>query len=248
MIRNTPFFSVIIAVYNNARGLERSIGSMLQQEFSDHELIVIDGGSTDGTQEIIKKYENHIAYSVSEKDSGIYNAWNKGIRQVRGEWICFLGCDDILYPDTLRNYHQFIKTNDRVKFVSAKIDLARDQNVFRTVGLPWAWPRFLNFMTIAHVGSMHHRSLFEKYGLFDETYKMAGDYEFLLRPRGDLEAGYMPLKTARMEYGGVSNSSMKIFKEVFRAKTQTGGKSLWRAILEDWLIKFKFQIRVMLGK
>lgn len=243
-----PFFSIITAVYNNAQGLERTIGSVLQQEFPDYELIVIDGGSTDATTEILKKYHDKFSYSVSEKDSGIYHAWNKGLKQAKGTWICFLGGDDIFYPDTLKNYHQFIQLHSQLRFVSSRVDLSRDHTVFRTIGLPWSWPRFLTYMTIAHVGSMHHKSLFEQYGYYDESYKMAGDYELLLRARGDLRAGFMPVSTAQMEYGGVSNSSMRIFKEVFRAKMHTGGRSLWRAVLEDWMVKFKFQVRRILGK
>ena len=93
----SPRISIITVVYNGASTLEQTILSVLKQTYSRIEYIIIDGGSKDGTVDIIKKYQDRIAYWVSEPDEGIYDAMNKGIRHASGDWIYFLGADDILY-------------------------------------------------------------------------------------------------------------------------------------------------------
>jgi glycosyltransferase involved in cell wall biosynthesis len=86
--------SVLIAVYNGAATLEKAIASFVEQTYANKELIIIDGGSTDGTQAILEKYSAEIAYWVSEKDRGIYHAWNKAVARATGEWIFFFVCYD----------------------------------------------------------------------------------------------------------------------------------------------------------
>ena len=97
-----PFISVVIAVFNGERYLEQTIQSIVEQTYDDKELIIIDGGSTDKTVEIIKKYESKIAYWVSEKDKGIADAFNKGVKAARGDYINFQGDGDGFFePDSL---------------------------------------------------------------------------------------------------------------------------------------------------
>ena len=90
-----PVFSIITVTYNAERWLERTILSVLSQSYPNIEYIIIDGGSTDGTVDIIKKYEERIAYWVSEPDKGIYDAMNKGIQKATGEWINFMNAGDV---------------------------------------------------------------------------------------------------------------------------------------------------------
>ena len=82
--------SIITVNFNDAEGLERTIKSVISQTFHDYEFIIIDGGSTDGSVDVIKKYEDHIDYWISEKDGGIYQGMNKGLRQASGEYLNFL--------------------------------------------------------------------------------------------------------------------------------------------------------------
>ncbi|RVU00929.1 glycosyltransferase [Mucilaginibacter limnophilus] len=93
---NMPLITVIIVVYNAANSLEETILSVINQTYANTELCIIDGGSTDGTLDIIKKYDSRITYWVSEADKGIYDAMNKGITVAKGDWIYFLGSGDIL--------------------------------------------------------------------------------------------------------------------------------------------------------
>jgi glycosyltransferase involved in cell wall biosynthesis len=95
--------SIITINYNNRDGLEKTIRSVIDQRFTDFEFIVIDGGSTDGSVDNIRKYENKINYWCSEKDAGIYNAQNKGIKKAKGEYCLFLNSGDFLYNEDVLN-------------------------------------------------------------------------------------------------------------------------------------------------
>ena len=97
-----PLISIIVSVRNAAVTLERCLESILGQTYSARELIVIDGGSTDGSVEILEQRSRSISYRISEADRGIYHAWNKGLARAKGDWVCFLGADDYLWePRTL---------------------------------------------------------------------------------------------------------------------------------------------------
>ena len=98
-------------------------------------------------------------------------------------------------------------------------------------------------MNVAHVGSLHHRLLFERYGLFDESYKICGDYEFLLRPGSNLHAAYLDEITVNMSVGGISSASFQVFKEAERAKTATGGRSILLSYVEKYWAIAKWKLR-----
>jgi hypothetical protein len=115
--------------------------------------------------------------------------------------------------------------------------------VIRTVGQQWNWKYFKKYMTVAHVGSLHSHILFEKYGLYDATYKICGDYELLLRPRENLQAGFMNITTADMSVGGISNSNSFVFDEVARIKIRHGLKTKFGANLDLIYSKFKYFVR-----
>lgn len=107
--------SVITINYNNAEGLAKTMDSVFRQRFSDFEYIVIDGGSTDGSKDLIVNNQDKIAYWCSEKDSGIYNAMNKGIREASGEYLLFLNSGDFLHDfAVLEDIHPFLSGEDIV--------------------------------------------------------------------------------------------------------------------------------------
>lgn len=203
-----PLFSIIMASFNAEKTIERSIGCITRQLFRNFELLVIDGGSTDCSPEIINRNKDCIAYWVSEPDNGIYDAWNKGLQEAKGEWILFIGTDDYLRPDALLHYNSFLQKQDLtgVLYVSSKVQIVSSEGVKKRVfGWPWQWRVFRFKPLVAHPGSLHHRSLFEKYGVYNTAYKIAGDYELLLRPKERLNAGFLDAITVDMTEGGVSN-------------------------------------------
>ena len=108
---NNPLVSIITVVYNGEKHIEQTINSVLNQTYSNIEYIIIDGDSTDNTLNIIKKYEDKIAHFISEKDSGIYNAMNKGLALTKGEIISILNADDYYFENTLQQVVDIFSTS-----------------------------------------------------------------------------------------------------------------------------------------
>jgi glycosyltransferase involved in cell wall biosynthesis len=241
-----PMFSVVTCVANGAATIENTIKSVLGQTHRDFEYLVFDAKSSDGTAEILARYDDRIDYWCSEPDSGIYDAWNKAVRRARGTWIGFVGCDDQYYADALQKYAQLISRNDneRLQYVSSRVDFMLDGTLLQTIGRAWNWPEFSRYMTVAHVGSLHHRSLFAEYGEFDSRYRICGDYEMLLRPKNRLRTAYLPESTAMANYGGVSNLlAGPALREARRAKSTSGGRPVWRCEVEYLSARVKALVR-----
>jgi glycosyltransferase involved in cell wall biosynthesis len=240
-----PLITVITAVVNGAQTLEQSILSVINQSYDNLEYIIIDGASGDGTLDIIRRYEQAIDYWVSEPDEGIYDAWNKGIRLARGDWVAFLGADDNYLPGAINAYAKTIAgSRDRgLEYISSRVNLTQGTQVIRTVGDRWKWKSLRRYMNVAHVGSLHSRALFERYGLFDTSYKIGGDYEFLLRPKSGLRAAFMNSITVNMGIAGASNSNLLGFREKERAKVTTGGRSVLSSHLERMVAVGKWKLR-----
>ena len=210
-----PKLSIITINLNNAEGLERTICSVITQTYSDLEYIVIDGGSTDSSVDVIKKYANKLSYWVSEPDAGIYNAMNKGIRKAGGEYCQFLNSGDWLVapdvtermakdmPDCAICYGNMITIQNGEKrvhkgFEGKPITLV---NLFRS--------------TINHSPAYIRRDLFGKYGLYDETLKIASDWKFFLIAVGlnsELVA-YHDVNVAIFDMNGISNLNPDLCKK-----------------------------------
>ncbi|CAG4995340.1 PGL/p-HBAD biosynthesis glycosyltransferase [Dyadobacter sp. CECT 9275] len=244
-------FSIIIATFNADKVLDRALKSILEAKVPDTEIIIIDGGSKDQTINIIKKYASDISYWITEKDNGIYDAWNKGVKAATKNWIMFLGADDILLPDALIKYSAFLKEHNKdnkLQFVSSRMQLTDvSGKVLRTHGWPWQWPDCLKTTTIAHPGSLHSKALFETYGYFDISYKSAGDFEFLIRPKEKMVSAFMNEVTVIMQEGGISDSPVGIFEHC-KAAIITGGYSPLSAYFYTYLTYFKFRTKKLLRK
>jgi len=236
---NEPLVTVILAVFNGEKYVADAISSVANQTYPNIELIVIDGSSQDSTVDILRAHAEHIAYWVSEPDSGIYDAWNKGLAVANGEWIAFLGCDDLYYPTAIKDYVEYIALhkNEDLDFVSSRIELvSSDLQPIKVVGERWTWEVFRKNMSVAHPGALHSRKFFTKYGMFDSRYRMAGDYEVLLRAREGLAAGFLNTVTVMMRVGGAS-TDLAVFKENYQAKTVSGGRNRLVCYIEE-LIKW----------
>lgn len=238
-----PKIAVITAVYNAADTLEATIKSVLSQTThrQNYEFWIIDGLSTDGSQDIIKLYEEHIDGHIIEKDLGIYDAWNKGIQNTKAEWICFLGADDALYHNSIEVLLKYLEQNSySFDYISSKSQLTdMSGNNIETFGSKWEWSRFFIYMNVAHVASLHNRSLFNTYGLFSTFYKTAGDYEFLLRVGSNLKAGFLDEITAKVRIGGASHKLVAL-KEQFKIDRYVKNRSTPSsvAILVTSVIKY----------
>jgi glycosyltransferase involved in cell wall biosynthesis len=237
-----PLVTVVTAVFNGQAYLAGCLESVLRQDYPNIEHIVLDGGSSDGTVDVLRQYDDRIAYWKSEPDKGVYDAWNKALVEARGEWICFLGVDDELLPGALSAYMALAANNPQAEYLSSQVSWAHPSGYERTSGKPWAWPEFSRWMCVAHVGSMHRRTLYDRLGAYDTSYPSAADYELLLRARGQLNAAYMPITTVMMRAGGVSDDSSALV-EAKRAKIAAGGRNKALAELDFRIARAKFVLR-----
>ena len=238
-----PKYSIIIATYNSALTLNDSIESVLNQTEKDLELIIIDGNSNDSTIQIISEYSSQISFWASDDDRGVYDAWNKGLEQAEGDWIIFLGSDDVLLPEALSSISACIDSNEELDFISAKKTLVDENlNYIKVVGKPWNWSVFRRYMCIAHPGAAHHKSLFKLYGSFDLDFKNVADYEFLLRPGKNLRAGYLNKSLVLMRTGGMSYSFTSIW-QTMKVKGHHKTRDYATIILEMIFASFKLCIK-----
>jgi len=199
--------TIIISVLNGGNTIENCIKSIIEQDFLNWELIVIDGGSIDNTLEILNSYQDYISYMISEKDNGIYDAWNKAILQSSSEWITFIGSDDIMMPQGLTKMMSLVNfpTNN---FITSKIILVDNLgNEISVVGEKWNIKNLKNGLSIGHCGSLHHKSLFYNNN-FNIQYQIAGDFEFLSRISKHIKATFLNEVTIKMFYGGLSRRSI----------------------------------------
>ncbi len=240
-MKNSPLITIIVAVLNNAKLIERCLKSIATQTHSQKELIVMDGGSTDGTLEIINANRNKIICWESKPDQGIYNAWNKAIKNSNGEWICFLGSDDYFWNENvLTDLSPYLKKakDYGIRVVYGQMArVNRNGQIVKLMGKPWKKIRWLmpHGMPLPPPGLMHHRSLFEDHGLFDENFKIAGDYELLLRELKNGTALFAnDLRTVGCEEGGIADvKNLAAHKEVLLARRKNGFHSLswvWTAV------------------
>jgi glycosyltransferase involved in cell wall biosynthesis len=239
---SVPRVSIVTAVFNAQDCITECLESVLCQDYPNIEHIILDGGSTDATVGILRKYEDRINVWISEPDSGIYDAWNKGLKLARGEWIAFLGADDKYLPGAISAYMNLASQFPAAEFLSSQALLDHPSGHAPTFGGPWEWPRFSRAMTTIHVGTMQRRTLFERYGSFDSSYRSAADYEFLLRAGDGLRAAFMPTTTVVMRAGGASDSTAGLY-ETRDVKVQRGVRS-YRAATRDLRIAvLRFHIR-----
>lgn len=223
-MKSTPLITVIVAVFNGAKTLQQYIDSVAHQSYPNKELIIIDGGSNDGTVDLLKANNEQIKYWISEPDKGIYNAWNKGLSQAKGDWICFLGADDYFWDAQVleRMAAALAKLHPSIRVAYGQIMLLNnDGESLYPVGEPWqkVKERFKQLMCIPHPGAMHRRSLFDECGGFDESFRIAGDYELLLRELKSADAVFIPdLVVVGMRYGGVSSNPKNALASLFEVR------------------------------
>lgn len=240
-----PFVSFVVAVRNGLRTIERCLQSIWGQTDRDYEVIVIDAVSTDGTVEYLERERHRIASWVSEPDRGVYQAWNKALARARGEWICFLGADDRLFDDNvLRGMRPALEARgtDEIFFYGRLVTVNRRGEIIETLGQPWHEVRHLlpKIHCLPHAGAFHHRSMFDAGG-FDERFRIAGDYDLLLRELRSRHARFVAdLTVVAMEVGGMSSdpaNSLVNLRENRRAQRKWGvaGSFPSRPWLLAWL-------------
>jgi glycosyltransferase involved in cell wall biosynthesis len=203
-----PKLSIITINYNNASGLDQTIQSVINQTFSDFEYIIIDGASTDNSVEIIKKYEQKISFWSSEKDTGVYNAMNKGIKKAGGEYCLFLNSGDYLAEKDILTKVFSTKSNADIIYGNMLIDYLNGKK--EKGKMPPQIDLYQMYVdTLWHPVSFIKRELFEKYGYYDESYKIVADYEFFFKVviQKKVSLYYVPLYVSVFVFNGLSSDS-----------------------------------------
>ncbi len=179
-----PRLTVITPSFNQGEFLERTILSVLNQNYPNLEYIIIDGGSTDRSTEVIRKYEKYLAYWVSEKDKGQVHAINKGLARATGDWISFQNSDDVYFPGTFRKFAGSAARHPEAGILYGDLYLIdpEDEVTELLKTLPFNMvSQLAEGMQIHNQSLFFRRELVERYGDFDESYRFAFDYEFITR-------------------------------------------------------------------
>ncbi|MCQ2200466.1 MAG: glycosyltransferase [Bacteroidales bacterium] len=217
--------TIIVATYNAEKTIARCLDSIVKQKGDIVELVVVDGASKDRTIEILEHYKDSIDVIISEPDKGLYDAWNKGVKSSTGEWIMFVGADDMLTDDAIESYHVYLNSinTEGIDLITAKSDVVDEKgNLLYKLGRPYVWNEFRKVFKLSHGSSLHNRLLFEQVGLFDISYKICADYELLLRKK--LNTLFLDKKVFIMQDGGMS-TTLKALDEAYRAKMQHNAQS-----------------------
>ncbi|MBW8015809.1 MAG: glycosyltransferase [Planctomycetes bacterium] len=206
--------SIITVCFNSAATIEDTIKSVLSQDYSDIEYIVVDGKSTDPTLEILAKYRDRISRHISEPDSGIYDAMNKGINLASGSIIGFLNSDDIYAnKEVISKVAQVMQTKD-IDCCYGDLEYVAENNpnkiVRRWKSQPYHDSLFRKGWHPPHPTFFVKRSAYYTYGVFDLSYNIGADYELMLRflQRYNLRTKYIPNILVKMRCGGISNRNL----------------------------------------
>lgn len=214
MIKN-PLISIITVVYNGSKTLEKTIQSVINQKYDNYEYIIIDGQSTDNTIDIIKQYEEYIAIWVSNKDNGIYDAMNKGLKYAKGKWVYFLGADDLLRTNILLEVSKYL--NDEKCIYYGNVKYMKTERVYDG--------KFTKFKFA--VRNICHQSIFYPNEIFCKVkfkmeYKYLADYVLNLTIYKSYKYHYIPLTIADYNDTGSSarNQDLQFITDRFKLLRQ----------------------------
>ena len=242
---HVPLISVITVTRNSADYLEQCIKSVLAQDCKDFEYVIIDGGSTDATVNIIQRYQDRLAYWHSKPDRGLAHAFNLGVEHSKGHWLLFLNSDDYFSETTVLTrltdgIHQHPDADvvfGQVLVVSREMSPTRIGGPY---GGPFRWNDFVMRDTIPHQGALTSRRFLERTGPFSEKFRIIVDYEHLMRAGPGLKACFVPMLVSCMRDDGLSRSNVPgTLREWRKAVTVHG----LLPSLSAWLFYHYFLVR-----
>ena len=221
-----PLITVVTVVYNGEKFLEETILSVINQTYDNVEYIIIDGGSTDGTLDIIKKYEHAIDYWVSENDKGIYDAMNKGVKLSYGSFICVLNADDYYNVGIFNEFFQSFQSQC-YDFTVGKVYLVDSKNVQKGIMNPledmsYGYRQYKKMPT-PHMSFFLRTSIFKKIGLFDTKVGLSADYDLVLRVLSETQNFYRFKEfVGSFRDGGASSVYFRSFFNTYKVHKKHG--------------------------
>ena len=213
--------SIITAVFNNKDFIGDSIRSVITQDYKDVEYILVDGASTDGTMDVVNKYKSDISKIISEKDAGIFDALNKGIKTATGDCIGFLHSDDVYADNGVISQVANVLSGSGVDSVYGDLVYVSRQNPLKVIrywhsgdfkynSLRWGWMP-------PHPALFIKKEIYDRFGYFDTSMKVSADYELILRfmLKHRISTAYLPRVLISMRLGGNSNKSItNIYRKI----------------------------------
>lgn len=209
--------SIITVCYNIKDEIERTCESIISQTSPNYEWIVVDGGSTDGTVDILNKYKDKMSIFISEKDTGIYNAMNKGIKRATGEWCIFMnGGDCFTSNDIIEKFSQLDGIYKYADIIYGNVNIINKngRNYQKIYPYPLTKSFFYNGNTINHQASFIKNELFNKYGLYNENYRIVSDLEkFIIFIINNSKFIRWNTTITNFHEGGISTTSINLLKK-----------------------------------
>ena len=245
-----PKISILMATWNCSPLLANFLRSLETQSAGDWELLLLDNCSSDGLSKLVNHYREVHPHQLirfsSRADTGIYDAWNRGIELARGTYLCFIGADDEFVSS--QSLQQLLDLTDS----SAELITCRnsyyssDGQFLRDWGSAWRWRRMRESMNISHPGMLVRRDLFARYGLFDSSFKICGDYEWFLRLPPGLHSLHSHVSILRIVQAGISHTRIRaVYAETFLAQNRHLS-FLWSLVC--WVLNWvKYARRRLIG-
>lgn len=204
-----PIISIVTICFNSANTVEETIKSVLGQDYPLLDYVIIDGGSTDGTVDILSRYKHRFGYFCSEPDNGISDAFNKGIKNAKGDIICIINSDDILLPGALNAVAEYYE--EGVDIYRGNVIIRNKETGFAGRDIPsMKFPLMPFFVNVDHQGTFVTAQAHKKWGYYDTKFKYMMDHDFLARCyQGGAKFKYMPVDVAEFRLGGVSVASIR---------------------------------------
>ena len=229
MKTSLPTISIITVCYNSVLTIEETIQSILNQNYPLLDYVIIDGGSTDGTLGIIDKYKNQISYFCSEKDNGISDAFNKGIRNSKGEIIGIVNSDDLLLPHALEHIAE--KYDEKIDVYRGNILIVNKESGKSNREIPsMKFPLIPLVLHVAHPGTFITKKAYEKWGVYSTKLKYNMDHDILRRMyRGNAQFLYVDADIAEFRLGGTTSNNIKKKKHDLLYVVKENGGNMFQA-------------------
>ena len=239
--------SIITATYNRIETLPRALFSVQEQDYTNKELVVVDGGSVDGSVHKIRTIISEDDLLVSERDDGVFDALNKGIKLSSGEIIGIMHSDDFYADDTVLTQVCKIFEDQSVDLVYGDVSFFNADEPAKTTRVvqtkEFSCKRLSKGFMPAHTATFFRKSIHNKFGLYKSDYKVAGDYDFMCRlaTSKNVKSAYLPRTIVRMQQGGLSTRGIRSVilntREVLRACNENGIKTNVFILLAKYTFK-----------
>ncbi|MHC1696713.1 MAG: glycosyltransferase family 2 protein [Geobacteraceae bacterium] len=228
-----PMISIITVCLNSKSTIELTIQSVLAQKRDDVEYIIIDGGSSDGTQEVVRSFGHGVDIFVSEQDEGIADGFNKGISLAHGKIIGLVNSDDRLLPGSIQKVIDFFQRNPDSQVVHADLLLYSGDRLVKRLTPSGRWWYPWRLALFNHPATFVRKSVYDLYGLFSTEYQIAMDVEIFLRwGTARVSIDYLPEPLVAMHYGGLSDRRpFEGYREAKRAFIENGYSILLVSLL-----------------